>query len=202
MPGIQASPEPSDAELADHARRGDADAFSLLASRHKTWLFRFIRRFVGNDADAFDLSQDAMMAAWLSLHAFDTTRPFSAWLRRIALNKCRDWHRRGVLRRLVGLLSTDADSIPAEASRSNPETMWIASETLRRVDVAIAALPRNLREAFILTAFEGLSHGEAGELLGVSAKTVETRVYRARRRLTQVIARADLALLIPGATTP
>jgi RNA polymerase sigma factor (sigma-70 family) len=107
-----------------------------------------------------------------------------------------------VLRRLVGLLSTDADATPAEASRSNPETMWIASESLRQVDLAISALPRNLREAFILTAFEGLSHGEAAALLGVSVKSVETRVYRARRRLTQVIARADLALLISGATAP
>jgi RNA polymerase sigma-70 factor (ECF subfamily) len=192
--------ESTDAELASRARDGDADAFSILGARHKTWLFRFIRRYVGNDADAFDLLQDAMVAAWLSLDRFDAQRPFSAWLRRIALNKCRDWHRRGMIRRIVGLFSADANSLPDDAARSNPETMWIASQAMQRIDLAIASLPRSLREPFILTTFEGLSQREAASLLRVSEKAVETRIYRARQRLSRVIARADLTVLIPGAT--
>jgi RNA polymerase sigma-70 factor (ECF subfamily) len=193
---------PLDADLARRATGGDADAFSALAGRHKTWLFRFIRRYVGSDADAFDLLQDTMVATWLTLRRYDPGRPFQAWLRQIALNKCRDWHRRSVLRRIVGFLSGDLDTLPAEAGRSNPETMWMASETLQQLDSAIASLPRPLREPFILIAFEGLSYRETARMLQVSEKAVETRVYRARQRLSRVIAKSDLTLLIQGAAAP
>jgi RNA polymerase sigma-70 factor (ECF subfamily) len=56
---------------------------------------------------------------------------------------------------------------------------------LRRLESAITKLPRALKEPLILTALEGLSHKEAAELLGISAKAVEVRVYRAKRRLSE-----------------
>jgi RNA polymerase sigma factor CnrH len=190
---------PSDGELAQLALAGDPHAFSHLASRHKTWLFRFIRRYVGNDADALDLLQDAMVAAWLALDRYDPARPYQAWLRLIALNKCRDWSRRSVLRRVVGYFAADVDGVPAPARHSDPETMCMADESLLRLDRAIAALPRGLREPFVLSAFEGLSHREAAALLQLSEKAVETRIYRARQQLMRVIDRGELNALVEGA---
>jgi RNA polymerase sigma factor CnrH len=54
-------------------------------------------------------------------------------------------------------------------------------------------LPRGLRESLLLTALEGLSHKEAGELLGINAKAVETRVYRAKKQLALMLDRGDLS---------
>jgi RNA polymerase sigma-70 factor (ECF subfamily) len=188
--------EPDDPDLARLAAGGDRQAFTRLAGRHKTWLFRFIRRYVGNGDEAYDLLQDTLVAAWLALHRYDPDRPFQAWLRQIALNKCRDWSRRTSLRRLVFTFTANPDALAAELAGSNPEMQLTADQLLSRLDQAIASLPVALREPFILTAFEGLSHRETAQQLRVSEKAVETRVYRARRRLAKIVDRADLTFLI------
>ncbi len=180
-----------DAQLVACARGGDDAAFACLASRHKTWLFRFVRRYVGNDPDAYDLLQDSMLSAWLALERYDPAYPFESWLRQIALNKCRDWSRRSVVRRVLDCLGAEIESLPAPARDSQPEATCLVDETLLRLDRAISALPRGLREPFLLSAFEGLSHRETGELLGLSGKAVETRVYRARQQLQKVLGRAE-----------
>jgi RNA polymerase sigma-70 factor (ECF subfamily) len=58
--------------------------------RHKGWLYQFIRRYVADRDDAYDVLQESFVSAWSALSRFDPERPFEAWLRRIALNKCRD----------------------------------------------------------------------------------------------------------------
>ncbi len=67
-----------------------------------------------------------------------------------------------------------------------------ARRALARLETAIAALPRGLKEPLVLTALEGLSHKEAGDVLGMNAKAVETRVYRARKQLALVLDRGDI----------
>jgi len=194
----RAAPDPDDAALAHRALAGENAAFTELAARHKVWLFRFIRRYVGNDDDALDLLQDSLVATWLALHQYDAARPFHAWLRRIALNKCRDWTRRKLLRGIVRYVSGDLDLFAAEPRRSNPEVMLNDSQSLWRLDQAIAALPPRLREPLILTVFEELSTRETAVQLNVSEKAVETRLHRARKRLAKVIVKSDLSLMIEG----
>jgi RNA polymerase sigma factor CnrH len=192
------TPEPEDAELTRRALAGDDAAFTQLAARHKTWLFRFIRRYVGNDDDALDLLQDSLVATWQSLHHYDPARHFHTWIRRIALNKCRDWSRRKVLRGIVRYVSGDLDLFAADARGSNPEAALTDSEALGRLDQAIAALPLRLREPLILTVFEGLSTRETARQLNASEKAVETRLHRARKRLAKVVEKSDLGLMIEG----
>ena len=76
-----------DASLAVAARQGDQAAFAALMRRHKGWLYRFIRRYVADRDDAYDVLQESFVSAWGALARFDPERPFEAWLRRIALNK-------------------------------------------------------------------------------------------------------------------
>jgi RNA polymerase sigma factor CnrH len=71
-------------------------------------------------------------------------------------------------------------SAPASADDDN-------EATLTSLDNAIAALPAQLKEPLLLTAFEGMSQAAAGKALGISAKAVETRVYRARKLLTEML---------------
>jgi RNA polymerase sigma factor CnrH len=188
-------PPPSqetDGALAQRALAGEDAAFTLLMQRHKASLYRFIRRYVGHDDDAFDLLQESFVSAWKALRRFDTQRPFAVWLRQIALNKCRDHSRRGVLRAIVRYVSGDQDDAPSVARWANPETALRADETLQRLDAAIVSLPVALREPLILCVFENLSHREAALLLGVSEKAIETRLYRAKRELAARIDRTQL----------
>jgi RNA polymerase sigma factor (sigma-70 family) len=186
--------ELSDAALAISASQGSHSAFAALMRRHKGWLYQFIRRYVTDRDDAYDVLQESFVAAWGAIGRFDPERPLEAWLRRIALNKCRDRARRNAVRRaamtVFGFSITSEPAMPAVngASESN--------NALRRLETAIAGLPRQLKEPLVLTALEGLSHREAGDLLGINAKAVETRVYRAKRRLADVLEPADLTDLV------
>lgn len=181
--------------LAQRALAGEDAAFTRLMQRHKARLYRFIRRYVGHDDDAFDLLQDSFVSAWTALKRFDPQRSFTAWLRQIALNKCRDHSRRRVLRAIVRYVSSEHDDAPAAARWANPEAALRVDETLRQLDAAIVSLPVTLREPLILCVFENLSHRETAQLLGVSEKAVETRLYRAKRELATRIDRNQLDFL-------
>jgi RNA polymerase sigma factor CnrH len=187
---VRAPLDISDADLAVAAQQGDQDAFAHIMRRHKGWLYQFIRRYVADKDDAYDVLQESFVSAWAALSRFDPERPLEAWLRRIALNKCRDRARRSAVRRAaLSVLSWfGTQSEPA----SSPHDAAAADQALKRLDAAIGKLPRALKEPLVLTAFEGKSHKEAGELLGINAKAVETRVYRAKKQLACLLDPSDL----------
>lgn len=188
---MSADGAPPDGELARRAAAGDDTAFTELVRRHKDALFRLLRRYTGDPDDAYEAAHEAFIAAWMALKRYDPARPFGAWLRAIAINKARDRSRRALVRRLLfgsrPLEETDAMDVPDPAQTG--ERGLLVRERNRKLDRAIADLPANLKEALLLTAFEGLSQQEAGAVLGVSAKTIETRVYRAKKILA---ARLDM----------
>jgi RNA polymerase sigma-70 factor (ECF subfamily) len=181
-----AEPE-DDGPLAARAAAGEERAFTLLMRRHKDGLHRFVRRYTGDADEAWDLTQEAFAAAWGALPSYDPARPFGPWLRRVALNKCRDWSRRRAVRRFLrGPLSEPA-RLQAPDPGPDPEGAAADRQALSRLDRAIADLPDGLKAPLILTALDGRSHEEAGQILGLSAKAVEVRVYRARKRLSEIL---------------
>jgi RNA polymerase sigma-70 factor (ECF subfamily) len=187
----------SDADLVRGARAGEQRAFSLLMSRHKHWLYRFVRRYIGDADEAYDVVQDAFVSALSNLNRYDPDRPFEAWLRRIALNKCRDRGRREAVRRAFGLSrrgpeETESVADPADSA----DEALSAKAALGALDQAIAALPPALKEPLILTVLEGLPQKEAAALLGLTAKAVEVRVYRAKRQLAERLDREVMTALI------
>lgn len=171
-----------DAGLAIKARNGDKRAFTLLMQHTKQPLYRFVRRYVANDDDAYDIVQDSYIAAWNALKRYDERRPFATWLRAIALNKCRDFGRRNAvrikLRQLFSFLLPTAEPPVSTETASN-------DERLQRLDAAIATLPAFYKEPLLLTAISGLSHKEAASQLNTTVKAVEMRVRRARQKLHQ-----------------
>ncbi len=173
-----------DDTLIAAALSGDNAAFSTLMGRHKAPLYRFVRRYIGDADETFDLVQETFVASWSALAAFEPGRSFPVWLRRIALNKCRDWSRRRQVRRFFfGAVPLEAaDKMPAAPADDGPHQARLAV-----LDAAIAALPGALKEPLLLTVFDGMSQAEAAALLGISAKAVETRVYRAKQRLRNAL---------------
>ena len=179
--------EASDNELARRAAAGDDGAFSELVRRHKDGLYRLLRRYTGDPEDAYEAAHEAFIAAWAALHRYDPTRPFGAWLRVIAINKARDRGRRALVRRLLfGSRSLEeSEAMDAADPAASPDQALIVRQRTQALDRAIAALPPQLKAPLLLTAFDGFSQQEAGDILGVSAKTIETRIYRARKLLAE-----------------
>lgn len=186
---MSATPQSPDHELAASAVAGDERAFAWLMRRHKDGLYRFIRRYTGDADEAYDLLQETFTAAWAALKRYDAGRSFPTWLRRIALNKCRDWSRRRVVRRWL-TWSEPLDSpvgLNLPDTGLSPEASAVARQRLARLDQAVADLPPGLKEPLILTALEEMSQEEAGRILGLTAKAVELRVYRARLALAAAL---------------
>lgn len=178
---------PSDAVLVAATLAGDEAAFSALVERHKKWLYRYIRRYVRNETEAQDVLQESLIAAWRGLKSYDPTRPMEFWLRRIALNKCRDRARRLAVRRILLPWSSGVREAAAADPAPPADETLAESEELHRARVAIDALPGRLRDPLILTAIEGLSQAEAAEILGVTVKAIEGAVYRAKKQLSEML---------------
>ncbi|MGQ2971889.1 RNA polymerase sigma factor [Brevundimonas mediterranea] len=180
-------------DLPARAAAGDRAAFSDLMRETRSALFRFVRRYVGEEQDALDLLQETYASAWLAIRRYDPARPFEAWLRTIALNKCRDWSRRRFVRRIVwgatDLSSPQALAVPDEAM--SPDNQIDDMRRLNRLNFEVSRLPEHLKAPLILTAIEGRSQSEAAAILRISVKAVETRVARARRRLFDVLSPAE-----------
>ncbi len=175
----------TDGELAALCLAGQQLAFAEVVRRHKDALHRLVARVIGDDDEALDIVQEAFVAAHRALRSYDKARPMRAWLSSIAINKARDWGRRRAVRRLISvILPIDR---PTDAADETPsvETQAADRQQLNAVGAAIAALPRNLRETLVLRTIEGLSQAETADTLGISAKAVETRLYRARQKLAE-----------------
>jgi RNA polymerase sigma-70 factor (ECF subfamily) len=177
----------SDAELAALALAGRQEAYRILLARYREPVFRLVRATTGDPDEALDITQEVFVAAFSALARYDASRPLGAWIRRIALNKCRDWARRRKVRsfftraaRLEDARSVSDDVVPSDVQVSD-------RTELARVSAAIALLPARLRDVLLLRTIDSLTQAEAAAVLGITEKTVETRLYRARAKLKDAL---------------
>lgn len=166
--------------LNHRAQRGDRRAFSALMAQNKDALYRFVRRRISDPDEAYDVVQEAFVSAWGAIARFDPERPFVAWLRSIALNKCRDHARRRSVRSSFWGPAVDGAAEAVRDEAPSPEEDLIARDELCRLRAAVEKLPQHLREALTLTAIDGLSQAVAADMLDCTVKAIEYRVHRAR----------------------
>ena len=182
---------PSDEALALRAQQGERQAFDLLIHRHKSALYRIVRRYVGDADEAYDILQDALISVWEGLDRYDARRYFLAWTRVIALNKCRDFSRRRRFRRLI-LDAFASEPTPVRTlgpPEQDDDQATAAREDLRlrRLDEAIAALPALYKDPMVLTTAGGLSQEATAAVLKTTPKAIEMRLRRARRKLIEAL---------------
>lgn len=182
VPGPHGSPvsgskESDDAALLAGAADGNEAAFRLLVERHLSGLLVLARRMLRDDAEAEDVTQEALLKLWRSREALEVgaygLRP---WLRRVVSNLCIDKMRSS--RRF-----TVTDDVPERAEPADQLTQVEAQDASARVAAAIKGLPDRQRTALTLFHYEGLSQVEVGRIMGASDEAVESLLARARRSL-------------------
>jgi RNA polymerase sigma-70 factor (ECF subfamily) len=178
---------PADAELVAQALAGRQSGYSGLMQRHREAVFRLARGHLGNESEALDVTQECFISAFAALHRYDTARPFRTWLLRIALNKCHDWNRRRAVRRFFSFARPLEEAIEVADQTPDPEATLASKREVRRIQAAITALSPTLKEPLILCTLEGFSQDEAAAILGTSRKSIETRIYRARQKLSAAL---------------
>lgn len=177
--GPTRSEEPSDGELARRVQRGDRGAFELLARRYYRPIFAVVASYLREPADVEDTVQEAFLRALDRIQTFDPGRPFAPWLYQVARNAARN-RRAAEARRgapLPGIEETVEATEPGPAARAE------RTRLRELIDGAIEGLPERQRTAFRLFDVEGYSAAEVGEVMGLSAATVRSNVYHARRAL-------------------
>ncbi|SFG11543.1 RNA polymerase sigma-70 factor, ECF subfamily [Novosphingobium sp. CF614] len=176
-----------DGEAARAALAGRQSGYRALMADHREAVFRFVRGYVGDESEALDITQDCFIAAFAALRRYDPARPFRTWIMRIAVNKCHDWRRRRAVRRFFTLARPIEEAAGIVDPGLDPEARLASDAEVARIEAAIAALPANLKEPLLLCAVEGMTQDEAAVVLGISRKAVETRIYRARQKLSKLL---------------
>lgn len=188
VPG-SAKPQPlTDAELVERVRKGETRLFAELVSRYQDPVYGMAVRFVRSPGEAEDVAQEAFLRAYRGLAGFKGEARFSTWLYRITWNLCADWlrrHRRSG-RRAEHSIEDAADLADA---RMDLERGLLAAEEKRKVREALDSLDEKYRSVIVLLYYQKLSYEEIAAVLEVPLKTVETRLYRARRLLKQILER-------------
>lgn len=181
----------SDEKLMARFQTGDASAFETLVRRHRTPVFSFLARLTGDRARAEDLCQETFLKAIRASPGWEPRARFQTWLYSIARNQAVDEARRQAFRRAEPL-----DAAPAAAAASGGPTPDRAAEIalLRpKLEAALAGLPEEQREVFLLREYAGLRFHEIASVTGVPENTVKSRMRYALEAL-----RARLAELGVG----
>ncbi|MDA8016665.1 MAG: RNA polymerase sigma factor [Thermoanaerobaculia bacterium] len=185
---MTASSDP-DLETLRRVVEGDTLAFETLVRRHQGRILRLSERMLGNKEAAQEATQDVFFKAWRKASSFRPRAKVSTWLYRIAVNHCLNLLRR---RKLVQFFSfgdmarnqgEEAQELDPQDASPDAERRLSDLRRWRRLREAIEELPAAQRAVLVLVRFEGLSYLDTATALGISRNAVESRLFRAMRRL-------------------
>src|ERR1700684_882078 len=160
--------EMSTAELADllaQVRAGDSDAWGDLYRQYAPAIFRFCRRALPTREDAEDATTEVFMKVRQKLGTYDSSRPFTAWLYKVASNHCWDTLRRRRIRQ--DLETGDLETLPLEHPDPSQLERLQAEHGSKEVRNGLQKLPDRARMALVLRYFAEMSYEEIADTLGV-----------------------------------
>lgn len=172
----------SETTLVEQARKGNKAAYGALVEPHISRLIALASRMLASSHEAEDAVQEGLASVWVARDRLDPARSVGPFLTTVILNKCRDRLRKRKAARFFGF-DTDSEILAIADDSPDPEEIATQRQELRKLTAEIERLPIRLREALVLVSIEERSQAEAAELLGVSEKAIETRIYRARQKL-------------------
>jgi RNA polymerase sigma-70 factor (ECF subfamily) len=179
-------------EIIRQAQEGNAAAFEQLYRRYTSRVYFLGIRMLKNDSEAEDLTQEAFLLLFRKIHTFRGEAKFSTWLHRLAFNLVlmRFRKKRYPEESLDATLESDEeDSVPlSEFGRPDLRLSGVIDRV--NLSKAIEKLPDGYKEIFILHDVEGYEHHEIAEILGCSIGNCKSQLYKARRRLRELLQEA------------
>jgi RNA polymerase sigma-70 factor (ECF subfamily) len=188
MDGCETTGAMNDAELTEvlaHVRAGDPDAWGELYRRYAPAIFRFCRRALPTREDAEDATTEIFMKVRQKLGTFNSSRPFTAWLYKVASNHCWDLLRRRRVRQ--NLETEDSEALPLEHPDPGQLEQLQAAHTSEELRAALARLPDRARMALVLRYYAEMSYDEVADTLGVRRTFVGVLLLRARHQLREIL---------------
>lgn len=171
--------------LVERAQGGDQHAFDQLVGKYQRKLGRLLSRFIRDPSEVEDVTQEAFIKAYRALPQFRGDSAFYTWLYRIGINTAKNYL---VSQGRRAPTSTEYDAEEAESFEdasqlrdiNTPESLLLSKQIGQTINIAIDALPEELRSAIVLREIEGLSYEEIASMMDCPIGTVRSRIFRAR----------------------
>ena len=179
-----------DQQLVERAQRGDKHAYELLVTKYQRRLARLISRFVRDQAEVEDVTQEAFIKAYRALPTFRGESAFYTWLYRIGINTAKNYLL-ALKRRAPTSTQFDADESEGFEDAgllqevSTPENELMSKQVVEVVNSSLQQLPDDLRTALTLREIEGLSYEEIADVMNCPIGTVRSRIFRAREAIAE-----------------
>ena len=185
VPAVAAATTPdasSDATLVNRIAAGDKLAMQSLFARHRTPVYRWLLRFVGNETIAEDLLSEVFLDVWRQADRFEGRSSVSTWLMSIARLKALSARRR----RTEPALDEKIETTVADTA-SDPEAALLETNRGALLRQALTRLSLEHREIIDLVYYHEQSNDECAHILGIPAATVKTRMFYARKKLAELV---------------
>lgn len=181
----------NEAILLKKIKNGDVESFELLIADYQVYAYNVAYRMLGNEEDAKDMTQEALIKVYKSIHKFKENSNFSTWLYRIVMNTCKDElkKRKEVILSLDKEIETNDGRISREIGddRLNPSKIVERNEVSKMVQEAISALSDSNRMVIVLRDIQGLSYEEISQVIKEPIGTVKSRINRGRSQLKKLL---------------
>ena len=177
----------SDRSLVELIAAGDRRAFKTLYLRHRSYVFRYLIRRIGNDPVAEEIVNDVFLEVWRNAHRFEAKSQVATWLLAIARYKALS----ALRRRSEAQIDEDAVAAIVDPA-DDPETTADRQSRSAILKKCLTHLPAAQREVIDLVYFQDKSVEEVAKFIGVAANTVKTRMFYARNRMASLLNEAGL----------
>lgn len=170
---------------------GRASALEDLMARHREALFRFSLRYLRDETAAADVVQETFVRVYFKAPRFEPRSSVKTWIYAIALNLCRDFARSRTRRasdlRLDAAPGAGGTVSPPEDRAPSPSEQTEIGDRFEFLRRAVDLLPHKLKSALVLFSLEERTQSEVAEMLDTTPKTVELRVYHAKKKLRELL---------------
>lgn len=180
-------------QVLSQVRAGNNDAWGELYRLYAPPIFRFCRRALPTREDAEDATTEVFMKVRQKLGTYDSSRPFTAWLYKVASNHCWDMLRRRRIRQ--DLETGDLETLPLEHPDPSQLERLQAEHSSKEVRNGLAKLPDRARMALVLRYYADMSYDEIADTLGVRRAFVGVLLLRARHQLRETLGAGGAELL-------
>ncbi|HZK43366.1 MAG TPA: sigma-70 family RNA polymerase sigma factor [Syntrophomonadaceae bacterium] len=186
-------------QLVKKSLQGDTEAFEKLVFQYQKKIYALSYRYMGNEQDAYDMTQDAFLKAFRSLRTFKGDSSFGTWMYRVATNVCLDELRRRKRRIITLSLDEPLATQDGEIEKEIPDPSLTADiiyekkEFSKYIQDILNQMKPDHKTVIVLRDIEGLTYEEIAEILGCSLGTVKSRLSRARKTLRKKLADRELS---------
>jgi RNA polymerase sigma-70 factor (ECF subfamily) len=178
-------------KLIQKSKSGDLNSFETLIKTYQKMAYNVAYRIMGNEEDAKDMTQEALIKVYRNIGNFRMDSSFSTWLYRIVMNTCKDELRK----RKVKVISIDQPietgdgqmQMEIEDEGRKPDEILVSKETQNEVHEALQEVSEKNRIVVVLRDIKGFSYSEISDIIDVPVGTIKSRISRGRQELKNVL---------------